>query len=54
MKKFNSILAMVAVALTSVFGFTSGDKNDNHGNQETKQVSAPMVMPVDFSQAMQW
>ena len=34
MKKFNSILAIAAVALTSVFGFTSCDKNDDAINQQ--------------------
>ena len=29
MKKFNSTLAIAAIALTSVFGFTSCDKNDD-------------------------
>ncbi len=33
MKKFNSILAIAAVALTSVFGFTSCDKNDDELSQ---------------------
>lgn len=55
MKKINSFLAMVAVALSGVFGFTSGDNNNSgSGNQETKSASAPMVIPVDFSQAMIW
>ncbi len=55
MKKFNSILAVVAVALSGVFGFTSGDNNNSgSGNQETKSTSAPMIISVDFSQAMGW
>ncbi len=64
MKKFNSffesvkpmtVLAMVAVALSGVFGFTSGDNNNSgSGNQETKSTSAPMIISVDFSQAMGW
>ena len=36
MKKFNSILAIATVALTSVFGFTSCDKNDD-----------PIMAPVE-------
>ena len=32
MKKFNSILAIAAIALTSVFGFTSCDKNNDSFN----------------------
>jgi len=38
MKKFNSILAIAAVALTSVFGFTSCDKNDDSINNAATPV----------------
>jgi len=38
MKKFNTILAIVAVALASVFGFTSCDKNDDSINNAVTPV----------------
>ena len=41
MKKFNSILAIAAVALTSVFGFTSCDKNDDMLNQPGTTMDQP-------------
>jgi len=43
MRKFNSALAIVAVALASVFGFSSCDKNEDSFNQATVQTQAKQV-----------
>ena len=43
MKKFNTILAIAAVALTSVLGLSSCDKNDDSFNEPIQPVSAPTV-----------
>lgn len=45
MKKFNSILAIAAVALTSVFGFTSCDKNDDAFNQPVNPFGTTNPIP---------
>ena len=45
MKKFNSILAIAAIALTSVFGFTSCDKNNDSFNNMPD--AGPTQKPVD-------
>ena len=54
MKKFNTILAIAAVALTSVFGFTSCDKNDDSinnipaPNPTTKETPVPVPVEQDL------
>ena len=47
MKKFNSFLAIAAIALTSVFGFTSCDKNDDVLNGQPDITNTPGTSTTD-------
>lgn len=52
MKKFNTILAIATVALTSIFGFTSCEKNDDAFKQPETQVAKSSQVQTQKSQTV--